>query len=254
MKQNYIILDDDFESVLRTQSFFDNFPNYELAGTANSQKDAINLILQTKPELVFLEINSENKNCDLSLDIINQITKLTKIVPKFVALTLDKNEAYEAIKSEVFDFLVKPINIDELRKTLHRFEKSTQFSSNKLCIKTQGDYRFLSLNEVAYCKADNSSTDIFLQNGEMFTGFKSLKYFEQNLPSDFLRIHNSFVVNMNCITRINITTSNCYLGKTKIPFSKHYKRNIEIIINKLSNTEIQAVNEIFSKDILEKLV
>jgi DNA-binding LytR/AlgR family response regulator len=244
MKQTYIILDDDFENILRTQSFFDGFPDYELAGTANNQKDAINLILQTKPELVFIEIASKNKNCDLSLDLINQVSQLTKITPKYVALSFDKSMGFEAIKNEIFDYLIKPIDLDELRKTLHRFEKTTRFKSKKLCVKSHGDYRFLPIDEVAYCKADNSSTDIFLSNGEMFTAFKTLKYFEQNLPSEFLRIHNSFVVNMNYITRINITSSNCYLGsKTKLPISKHYKRNIDLIINKLSNSESNGVLE-----------
>ena len=118
MKHTYIIIDDDFESVLRTQSFFNNFPDYQLAGTANNCNDALNLILKTKPKLVFIEIKSEDKNCDLSLEIINKVKQYVKITPKFIALTLDKSLAYEAIKLEIFDFLIKPTNLDELRKTL----------------------------------------------------------------------------------------------------------------------------------------
>ena len=256
MKHSYVLIDDDHESILRTQSFFDQFPDYTIAGTANNFEDALNLILKTKPNLVFLEISSENKKCDLSLDLINKVKQYINKMPKFVVLSLDKNLAYEAIKHEVYDFLSKPTNLNELRKTIYRYQRDMNESPKTICVKSHSDHRFLSLNEILYCKADNSYTEIFLKTGEMVTAFKMLKYFEQILPAPFFRIHNSHIVNMNFVSRINIGSSFCYIkdSKIRIPFSKHYKQNIDLIISLLTDNENKTVNEIQFDEVLEELV
>ena len=255
MKHSYVLIDDDHESILRTQSFFDQFPDYSIAGTANNLEDALNLILKTKPNIVFLEISSENKNCDLSLDLINKVRQFSNKIPKFVVLSLDKNLAYTALKHEVYDFLIKPTNLDELRKTIYRYQRDLNVSAKTICVKSHSDHRFLSLDELLYCKADNSYTEIFLKSGEMVTAFKMLKYFEQILPPPFFRIHNSHIVNMNFVSRINICTGFCYIKDTKIriPFSKHYKQNIDLIISLLSDNENKIVNEIQLDDVLDEL-
>ena len=180
MKHSYVLIDDDHESILRTQSFFDQFPDYKIAGTANNFEDALNLILKTKPNLVFLEISSENKKCDLSLELINKVKQYINRMPKFVVLSLDKNLAYEAIKHDVYDFLVKPTNLNELRKTIFRYQRDLNESPKTICVKSHSDHRFLALDEILYCKADNSYTEIFLTTGEMVTAFKMLKYFESH--------------------------------------------------------------------------
>ena len=250
MKYSYVLIDDDVESILRTQSFFDQFPDYQIAGAANNINDAVNLILQTKPNIVFLEIGSEDQNCDLSLDLINKVKQYLKVMPKFVALTLNKSLAYDAIKLEIFDFLSKPTNLNELRKTLIRFQDNLFENPKTLCVKNHGDHRFLPTDEMMYCKADRSYTEVFLKSGEVYTAFRMLKFFDQTLPSSFLRVHNSYIVNINFIARINVGTNFCYIKetKTRLPISKHYKRNIELIINILTENENKALNELIPEE------
>lgn len=254
MKHSYVLIDDDHESILRTQSFFNQFPDYALAGTANNSEDALNLILKTKPNLVFLEISSENKNCDLSLGLIHKVRQFTSKMPKFVVLSLNKNLAYEAIKHEVYDFLIKPTNLNELRKTIYRYQFNLSAAPRTICVKSFSDHRFLALDEIIYCKADNTYTEIFLKNGEMVTGFKMLKYFERVLPKSFLRVHNSYIINMDFVSRLNIGTGLCYIKETKIriPISKHYKLNLDLIISLLSDNENKEVNEIQLDEIEEE--
>ncbi len=106
-----------------------------------------------------------------------------------------------------------------------------------ICVKSYGDYRFIEAKNICYLQADNNSTDIHLHNGEMITAFKTLKHFENVLQSPFVRIHNSYIVNIDYVTRIHTGNAVCYIKHTinKIPFSKTYKDNVDAIISSISN-------------------
>ncbi|WPO79893.1 LytR/AlgR family response regulator transcription factor [Flavobacterium sp. KACC 22761] len=101
-----------------------------------------------------------------------------------------------------------------------------------LCVKSYGDYRYMNAADICYFQADNNSTDIYLSSGEMVTAFKTLKHFESILVHPFVRIHNSYIINQNYISRIHNGNSVCYIKNSpkKIPFSKTYKGNVDLII------------------------
>lgn len=106
-----------------------------------------------------------------------------------------------------------------------------------ICIKSYGDYRYINSNDVLYLEADNNSTDLHLSDGEMVTAFKTLKHFETVLPqSQFLRIHNSYIININHVSRIHTGNTVCYIknSSTKLPFSKSYKENVDLIIERIA--------------------
>jgi DNA-binding LytR/AlgR family response regulator len=106
-----------------------------------------------------------------------------------------------------------------------------------ICVKSYGDYRFIEAKDICYLQADNNSTDIHLYNGEMITAFKTLKHFEGVLQSPFVRIHNSYIVNIDYVSRIHTGNAVCYIKNTtiKLPFSKSYKENVDSIINSITN-------------------
>ncbi|WP_246021973.1 LytR/AlgR family response regulator transcription factor [Flavobacterium cellulosilyticum] len=106
-----------------------------------------------------------------------------------------------------------------------------------LCIKSYGDYRYIDAKDICYFQADNNSTDIHLNNGEMVTAFKTLKHFEGILSYPFVRIHNSYILNCNYISRIHTGNAVCYIknSTTKLPFSKSYKSSVDLIISDFSN-------------------
>lgn len=105
-----------------------------------------------------------------------------------------------------------------------------------ICIKSYGDYRYIDASDICYFQADNNSTDIHLSNGEMVTAFKTLKHFEGILTFPFIRIHNSYILNRNYISRIHTGNAVCYIknSTTKIPFSKSYKSNVDLVISEFS--------------------
>lgn len=259
MNYSYIIIDDNQESFLNTKAVADGFSELVFVATANNYADGLNLILEFKPDLIFLEINPTKKESNLSLALINELYRFLSVVPKIIITTTNKDLAFEAIQYEVTDYLLKPVaNIDFVKLILKLNKSRTSIQAQKeqaiildenpvstlqtkpvseekplvLCIKSYGDYRYIDAKDICYLQADNNSTDIHLNNGEMITAFKTLKHFEGVLSFPFIRIHNSYIVNRNYISRIHTGNTVCYIKNTtvKLPFSKSYKTNIDQII------------------------
>ena len=272
MNYPYIIIDDNQESVLRTQAIAEGFSELVFLASANNYMDGLNLILEHTPKLIFLEIDPEDTTSNLSLALINELYRYLKVVPKIIITTSKKELAFEAIQYEVADYLIKPVQRIDLVKSILKLKKSLEedevyvlpnpvsdlVSKNNvestpiakevknipaieqplvLCIKSYGDYRYIDARDICYFQADNNSTDIHLNNGEMVTAFKTLKHFEGVLSAPFARIHNSYIVNRNYISRIHTGNAVCYIKNTttKIPFSKSYKENIDLIIAEFAN-------------------
>jgi DNA-binding LytR/AlgR family response regulator len=297
MSQTYIIIDDDKGSILKTQAIAERFKNLSFVASANNYDDGLNLILEHQPRLVFLEIDPADKKSNLSLALINELYRYLRIVPKIIVTTDKKDLAYEALQYEVVDYLLKPVNINDFRKAILKFDRAIKSDlpyleekkpvatfevldealvdeletaendvevkdvptdenqsvtlspaevsgeipkqqSLIICVKSYGDYRYIDSEDVLYFEADNNSTDIHLNNGEMITAFKTLKHFETVLPpTQFLRIHNSYIINVNQVSRIHTGNTVCYIknSTTKLPFSKSYKENVDLIISRIAS-------------------
>lgn len=288
MSHTYIIIDDNQDDVTKTQAIAERFRNLSFVGSANGYDEGVNLILEHQPQLVFLEIDPSDKKSNLSLALINELYRYLSVVPKIIITTSKKELAYDALKYEVIDYLLKPLDINDFRKAILKFDraiksdlphmevknpvatfevldetvvesmetdqdndveiKTIPVSTEKpelmqkeqsliICVKSYGDYRYIDSEDILYFEADNNSTDIHLNNGEMITAFKTLKHFETVLPeSQFLRIHNSYIINVNQVSRIHTGNTVCYIknSTTKLPFSKSYKDNVDLIINRIA--------------------
>lgn len=357
MEQRYLILDDDSKNIVKIRSLLSGFYDFVFEGAASSFQTGLDLVLETLPDVVFLEIEPEDKSSGLSLSFISECHRLLSKVPVFITFSSNQNLALQALRYGALDFLPKPFEASDFRRAWFRYAKEQQmhlptpreyslpiveetlepedaeepigypphttetlpwswepvldeirslkeallqFSAQApsvtfdtealvqnitnslkevvptsltaelqntlkqlrqsslshepaeqaalvpqgrhvICIKSYGDYRFLELNEIAFLKADNNSTDITLSNGELITAFKTLKYFEESLPENFYRIHNSYMVNRDFISRIHTGNSECYIkdSKAKIPFSKGYKEKVEQIIEFLAGSDFK---------------
>jgi DNA-binding LytR/AlgR family response regulator len=272
MNYPYIIIDDNQESVLKTKGVADSFPELDFVASANTYSEGLDLVLEHKPKLIFLEIDPVDPKSNLSLSLINELYRYLTVVPKIIITTSKKDFAFDAIQYEVADYLIKPVVRIDLVKSLLKLKKTigedeayviqnSVFEKDPktnivpvsvpteqkeiikteqpliLCIKSYGDYRYIDAKDICYFQADNNSTDIYLNNGEMVTAFKTLKHFEGILPAPFTRIHNSYIVNRNYISRIHTGNTVCYIKNTttKLPYSKSYKANIDTIISDFSN-------------------
>jgi DNA-binding LytR/AlgR family response regulator len=228
--KTYIIVD-FLVSIDENLEEFQSFEDFLCVGYCKDYATALNTILTKKPELVFFHMSAE-----IPLSLLYELKEFTEHLPYVIVIHKDERIAYSAIKHNVSDFILFPIEEIELRKSLFKFNLLQQKkASEKLCVRSNGDYHFIPLNDIVYLQADNNTTDIHLATGKIISGFKTLKHYESLLPSSFFRIHNSYVVNLNYVSRINTGKSDCYLfdNTIKIPFSRTYKEQIELIIKRL---------------------
>ena len=260
MRYPYLIIDDNDNSIQETLSGVERFTDFYCVGTAANESDAVGKILDLQPSVVFLSLSSTVKN-SLSLSIIIALYQYLDVLPRFVILADTQKFAFDAVKAGAFDYLLKPLNSAEIIKCIFRIRKACippaeicddvpvpekieehsititgDSTDAKICIKSYGDYQFVSLSEVVYLKADNNTTDFFLESGRKLTAYKTLKYYENNLPAYFYRIHNSHIINSNFVTRISTGKSLCYLNGNDISvsFSKTFKENVDAIIRHIS--------------------
>ena len=215
------------KEILNTISLFEDL---FCVGKVESEIEALNIILEKRPDLVFI-----NTDSFITTDFLYELSNFIENLPYIVVISDDINLAYKVIKQSVNDFLLRPIELTEFRKSYLRFSKSQKkIKESRLIIKSNSDYNFVKIEEILYLKADNNTTDFYLTSGKTITAYKTLKFYEEQLPFTFLRIHNSYVVNINYVTRINIGKSKCYLDNQLLPFSRTYKNNIDIIIKRIS--------------------
>jgi DNA-binding LytR/AlgR family response regulator len=237
MQFSYILIDtsDYLESTLEHIKEYDDFLCLAICKT---RKEAINKILELKPNVVFLTINStQNATDSISFSILSELHEFLDELPTIIVLSDVKEAAFEAYQRGVSGYLLTPIDPNELRKCLMRYQKTHKaLHAETISIKSNGDYNFIRSSEIVYLKADNNTTDFYLKSGKVISAYKTLKYFEKLLPFYFFRIHHSYVINIQYVSRINLGKCSCYLQNNEIilPFSRTYKANIDTIILRIS--------------------
>lgn len=181
------------------------------------------------PSIVFMDVDVKGKVGD-PFYLVNELYQYLEELPCFVAISSSKKLAYDVIKSNFIDYLLKPLSELEIRKCLFRFQKKNGSRTlDKICLKSYSDYRFIDLKDILYLKADNNATDFYLITEKKISAYKTLKYFEEAMPNNFLRVHHSYIINTCQIARINFAKSKIILrgNLEDIPFSKSYKAQVD---------------------------
>ena len=136
------------------------------------------------------------------------------------------------------DILINPLAELEIRKTVLKLQNNFPIQSRKnICLKSYKDYNYLNIENILYLKADNNTTDFYMDGGEIVGAYKTLKVFEELLPDSFYRIHKSYIINIKCVSRIHFGKSMCIISnRHKIPFTKTFIENINTINKVLLDT------------------
>ncbi|MEW4924713.1 response regulator transcription factor [Algibacter sp. 2305UL17-15] len=113
-----IVVDDEPRALNRMKLLFNNFPEVELLGLIENAEIALEAILKHEPHLVFMDIEMPGRS---GLELADDINK-NNLDTKIIYITAYEHYAIKAIKNGVFDYLLKPINIDEVKATLERYK------------------------------------------------------------------------------------------------------------------------------------
>jgi len=240
MQYKYSIIENEKLSIEKLQNSFKEFPEYSCIGTSGCFDKSLDLILKYAPHVVFINVDHDSN----AFNFVNELYKYVQEMPYFVALASSTEHAYTSMKNNFFDYLLNPVNTFELRKTISRLGKKPMEASSTICLKSYKDYRFINIEEILFLKADNTATDFFMNDGTTVSAYKTLKSFESVLPENFTRIHNSYIVNQNYVSRIHFGKSKCSLKKSSfaIPFSKTYRNNVVILEKSLSKRSLLSLN------------
>ncbi|WP_158250445.1 MULTISPECIES: LytR/AlgR family response regulator transcription factor [Aquimarina] len=242
MKYPYVIIDNDKKIANSIQISLEEKPNYICTGIAKNEQEALDLILERRPRIVFLEPEVPGMHGDKTkFSLMTELSKYISRLPEFVIITKTADYAIEGIRNRIMDYVLKPFCKRQIAKTLLRFEKDfDQAGDHTLCFRSYGDYRFVDVDDVLYLKADNNTTDFIMSNGNKVEAFKTLKHFQQLLPDHFVRIHNSYIINTDYVSRIHFGKAKCAIKNSDalIPFSKSYKNNVEEIKDSLAKKSL----------------
>lgn len=188
--------------------------------------------------LVSEKPSNELLNPDASVNKLQVEDLQVEIVTQSGFPTEEVDETLESLDYKITeeDVIIEAADLDSKEVTFLQDANSPD-KPLVVCVKSYGDYRYIEAKEICYLQADNNSTDIHLSNGDMITAFKTLKHFEGVMIYPFVRIHNSYIVNTDYISRIHTGNAVCHIKNTttKLPFSKSYKENVDAIITTISS-------------------
>ena len=195
-----------------------------------------NTVIASKPQNP-VQVSNVNPVETVATDLDEVV--LNELIEESISEELIENDLItdeysdDIIESEEVIAVVEDKNTDVEDKSVTLLQtENTKEKPHIICVKSYGDYRYIEAKDICYLQADNNSTDIHLNTGEMITAFKTLKHFEGLLTYPFVRIHNSYIVNIDYVSRIHTGNAVCHIKNTttKLPFSKSYKENIDAII------------------------
>ncbi len=208
-----VIVDDEPKAIQSLSWELNHFSDeIEVIKSFTSPEDAIVYLDQNPPDCLFLDIQMP------TMDGFQFLEKLKN--PTFpVVITTAYNEfAIKALKHEAIDYLLKPIDSDDLEETLKKIKKynsklfnstkfeealsifNTKYQQKKVTINTDGKLIFLNVDDVLFVESDGNYSTIVTTDGQKILITKKLKEVNDILPEHyFFRIHNSYIINLNKI-------------------------------------------------------
>lgn len=209
-----IIIDDELKGrIALRQKLKDYCTEVQIIGEAESAAEGISLIQLHKPDIVFLDIEMPR------MDGFKMLQQLPEKNFHLIFTTAYDQYAIKAIKFAAFDYLLKPIDIEELKMAVSRINKlhfsdtekklevlnqnmADKNTFNKIAISTQNSLLLFELNDIVYLEANRNYTTLYFKEHPKLIASKTLKDFEDLLPSAiFFRIHHSYIININYIEK-----------------------------------------------------
>jgi len=212
-----IIVDDELKNLENLKILLEDFcTNAEVAALCQNVEEGVKAIHEHHPDVVFLDIHMQRET---GFDLLERIKPVDFEV---VFTTAHSEYAIKAFKFSAIDYLLKPIDIDELKRAVDKVEKklnsnisarleqlvlnlkssSSHKQNFKLAIPSSDGLVFVKIEDIIYCEASSNYTQIFTTGGKKYVVSRTLKEYEELLTDhNFFRIHNSFLINLNSVKK-----------------------------------------------------
>jgi two-component system LytT family response regulator len=242
-----IVVEDELNNLNLLSHFLKKYcPEVDLVASCQTKDEGVELFNQLNPDLLFLDIVLEENT---AFELLEEIEHKDVNV---IFVTAFDEYALKAFRYHAVDYLLKPLQIDELVDAVKRVKEqdpksnflngdpkalseSLKSMGNKYVIVSNIDkVNFVKNEEILYCKSSGRYTEFFLTGGRKLLASKSLGEYESLLnPRFFFRIHKSYIVNLDKISNINKKAGNYYELKdgSYLPISRRRMESLIQYIN-----------------------
>jgi two-component system, LytTR family, response regulator len=231
-----VLIDDEPLARSIVTEYLQAFPEITIAQECNDGFEGIKAITQHRPDLIFLDIQMPKINGFEMLELIEQ-------PPSVIFTTAFDEYAIKAFESRAIDYLLKPFSRERFEKAVrkwleqrnkadHKTVTQTLLTEeirqpeerNRIVVREGSNIRIVPVHEVQYIEAYDDYVKIFTQK-EMFLKKKTMSFYENSLDtSQFVRVHRSYIINLQQLTKIEPLEKETYLALlksgAKVPLSK----------------------------------
>jgi len=220
-----VIIDDELEAIFPLEKLIKAITGFQVIEKITDPVKALPALLKNKPDVVFLDIQMPGLTGFEVLKLIRE----NDLNPYIIFTTAFDQYAIKAIRAGAFDYLLKPIDPDELSEVLKKvksdfktqslqqrveqLEKSIQ-NHRKLRFNTRSGYILLHPDEILYIEADANYSEIFLSKAQCEVVSMNLGAVEETLPHQFIRISRSIIINSNYLVKVSGVNKRCILKKS----------------------------------------
>lgn len=232
-----LILDDEILAINSLeQLLLDHTPIIDLVAVTQNPMEAVQLIREKKPDLVFLDVNMPNIS---GFDVL-------RLFPErpfhLIFVTAYKHHAYYAIKLQPDDYLLKPVDPEELRSAIHKLAERFNVSfpeledKSKYLIRNRNDILFVERKDIVKIVAEGSYSNVYTADGEVHLVSRNLAYITDELNDDrFFRAHRSVLINLDQVRRFSKESRTLYfLDGSEVRLAK---RKTELYLQRMLGTE-----------------
>lgn len=250
-----VIIDDEPIARKIIRDYLKNNESIDIIGECGNGADAVVMILEKKPDLIFLDIQMPEMD---GFEVIETLG--IDNLPFIIFVTAYDRYAIKAFEINALDYLLKPFDDDrfyssisravqhiqtkrnyksELFNLLKGYKKKQKYL-NKVLIKTGGRYLLLKTGDIQYLEAAADYVKVFTEKNESFLIRDTMNNLENRLnPDIFLRIHRSYIANIECIKEFQPWDKNNYIVVLKngkeLKLSRKYKERLFQIFEQSSN-------------------
>ncbi len=246
-----IIIDDEDHQRLAVEKMVSRYcPNVKLVAQADGVQSGVEAIKKYKPDLVLLDIKmADGTGFDL-------LDRLHPIDFKVIFITAYDQFAIKAFRFSAIDYLLKPLDPDELVQAVEKVEHIIQKDFNtqlnnlkeqlstedkinkKIIIKTYDNIHLVPIKEILYCKSDSGYTSFHLTSDQKIMVSSSLKDYDEMLADDgFFRVHKTYLINLSYIRRFEKAEGGTVVldGEIKIPVASRKREQLLELFERISN-------------------
>jgi two-component system, LytTR family, response regulator len=258
MKIHALIVDD--EQLAREELLFllKSFPDVEVVGQGKNGLEAVSLVRDLNPQLVFLDVQMPGLD---GLGVVKKIMDKKGPLPFFIFVTAFDNYAVQAFEVNALDYLLKPISKSRLEKTLPKVHRMIELSestrekldrlvqmverpapsasaTSKIVVKSGGRMILVDAADIIFASIEDGVISIVTRELEGQSNFRTVEELQASLdPNLFWRVHRSYLVNVNRIKEVVPWFKSSYQLKmddrkqTEIPVSRAQTRKLRTLLN-----------------------